>query len=74
MRKTWLAASAAILVIGCSRGPATSEAPATESPATESEAAAVLDPQSLAALDKMGASLRKLQSFTVTADTTMRRF
>ena len=61
MRKFLLAGGAAISFIAIAGTSAIAQSPAS---------AGGRDPQTMAALDRMGASLRKLQSFGVRADTT----
>jgi hypothetical protein len=72
MRMFWLAASAATLAISLSTTAAIGQSVSAPAPAPGLEVppAAVLDPGTLAALDKMGVALRKLDSFTVRAETT----
>jgi len=65
MLKLLLAVGAATLIAGASETGLMAQTPPAPEPAS-----AIRDPQTLAALDKMGASLRKLQSFSVRADTT----
>lgn len=68
MRKILLAAGAAIVFLGTPGSSLMAQAPEAAVGAP-----AVRDPQTLAALDKMGAALRKLQSFEVRSDTTEER-
>ena len=73
MRKYLLAASAATLVLSTSGTSLVAQTPGVAAAPETAEAPAVRDPQTLAALDKMGAALRKLQSFEVRSDTTEER-
>ena len=70
MRNFWLAAGAALIVAGTNHASATAQTPAEPAPENQAEVAveAAPDPQTLAALDKMGGALRKLKSFSVHAD------
>jgi hypothetical protein len=72
MRKIILAASAATLCMATSGTSLMAQAPDPAAPPAAA-APAVRDPQTLAALDKMGAALRKLTSFEVRTDTTEER-
>jgi hypothetical protein len=72
MRKIFLAASAATLFLGTSGTSLLAQTPEAAAPAADA-APSVRDPQTLAALDKMGAALRKLKSFEVRSDTTEER-
>jgi hypothetical protein len=65
MLKLLLAVGASTLCIG-----AFGTGLMAQTPSAADAAPAVRDPQTLAALDKMGAALRRLQSFSVRADTT----
>lgn len=65
MRISWLAAGTAILLLSGAQSSVMSQTPARDTQET-----AVRDPETLAALDKMGAALRKLQIFGVHLDTT----
>jgi hypothetical protein len=71
MRKILLAAGAAALFVGTSGTSLMAQAP--ETAAVPDETAAVRDPQTIAALEKMGAALRNLKSFEVRTDTTEER-
>jgi hypothetical protein len=71
MRKIILAAGAATLFLGTPSAGLMAQTPEVAAPADA--APAVRDPESLAALDKMGAALRKLKSFEVRSDTTEER-
>jgi len=74
MRKYLLAAGAATLVFGTSGAGLMAQSPEVATvPEAAAEPAAIRDPQTLAALDKMGAALRKLSSFEVRTDTTEER-
>ena len=76
MRKILLAAGAATLFLGTSGASLmaqTPEAAATVEAGEAAPEAAIRDPQTLAALEKMGAALRKLKSFEVRSDTTEER-
>ena len=66
MRKVMMTASAAMLAFGT---PATLPAQV----AGQAAAPAVRDPQTIAALNEMGAALRRLKSFEVRSDTTEER-
>ena len=66
MRKVMMTASAAMLAFGT---PATLPAQV----AGQATAPAVRDPQTIAALNEMGAALRRLKSFEVRSDTTEER-
>jgi hypothetical protein len=73
MRKIILTASAATLFLGGSGASLMAQAPQAAVIEVEVVEVAVRDPQTLAALDKMGAALRNLKSFSVRADTTEER-
>jgi len=70
MRKILLAVGTATLFLGASGAPLSAQA---VEEVVVVEEVAVRDPQTMAALDKMGAALRKLQSFAVRVDTTEER-
>jgi hypothetical protein len=65
MRKSWLIAGTAVLLFGAGEARLTAQPPQDDP-----SQAAILEPDTLAALDKMGASLRRLQHFGVHLDTT----
>ena len=73
MRKFLLAAGAATLFLGASGASLMAQTPEAVIVEVDVVAPAVRDPQTMAALDKMGAALRKLQSFGVRTDTTEER-
>ena len=66
MWKPWLAASAAASILAC--GNALAQSPQAE--VTRDTPKAARDPATIAALEKMGAALRRLDSFSVRSDVT----
>jgi hypothetical protein len=68
MLKLLLAVGASTLFLGIAGTGLMAQTPPAPAPAP-----AIRDPQTLAALDKMGAALRRLQSFEVRSDTTEER-
>ena len=73
MRKFLLAAGAATLLLGTPGTSLMAQTPEAVVVEVDVVDVAVRDPQTLAALDKMGAALRNLKSFEVRSDTTEER-
>jgi len=73
MRKILLAAGTATLFLGAPGTSVMAQTPEAVIVEVDVAEVAVRDPQTLAALEKMGAALRKLKSFEVRSDTTEER-